>query len=367
MQEFMNQTVLAGNELWRLFALFGVIIAGVVVAKIGKATLLRSTLVLERHGRTLTATAFRSLAKSMVFASVAIAFPAGAAFLNLGELASSLVKAVQGVLLNVALGLTLFHLIDVISVWLGGHDAGKNNPMDKMVAPIVRTSLQITIIALTSLQIVQSLTDKPLTSIIAGLGVGGLAVALAAQDTIKHFFGSLVLFADKPFQVGDRITVDAVDGTVELVGFRSSRIRTLEGALVSIPNGDLANKTIINIARRPYIRHRAVFSVTYDTSPDKMKRAIAIIQELLDNHEGMRPEFPPRVVFDEFASSSLNILVMFWFHPADFWAYKNFVEKFNLMVLERFTAEGISFAFPSQTIYMAKSSAVTAEVKESVS
>jgi MscS family membrane protein len=355
MQEIMNQTIVAGNELWRIVTLFGVILVAVVAAKFGRAALLRSADLVERHGRILSATAFRSLAKSLVFIAIAVAFPLGAAFLNMGELATSMVRTIQGVLINLAVGFVLYQMVDVISIWLRQHASHSDSKMEGMLVPIVRTSLQVTVIALTALQVVQSLTDKPLTTIIAGLGVGGLAVALAAQDTIKHFFGSLVLFADKPFQVGDRITVDSSDGVVELVGFRSTRIRTLEGALVTIPNGDLANKTIMNIGCRPYIRHRAIINVTYNTPPVKLNQALEIIQNLLKNHEGMKPDFPPRVVFDELASSSLNILVMFWYHPADFWAYKKFVEQLNLNILEQFNAAGIRFAFPTQTIHLAGS------------
>lgn len=353
MQELMNQPILAGNELWRIVTLFGVILVAVIAAKLGRAALLRSADLVERHGRILSATTFRALSRSLVFVAIALAFPLGAAFLHMGELATSIVRAIQGVLFSLAIGYTLYQLIEVIAIWLHQHASHSDSKMQGMLVPIVRTSLQVTVIALTALQVVQSLTDKPLTTIIAGLGVGGLAVALAAQDTIKHFFGSLVLFADKPFQVGDRITVDSSDGVVELVGFRSTRIRTLEGALVTIPNGDLANKTIMNIGCRPFIRHRAIINVTYDTSPEKLNRALEIIQNILKNHEGMQPELPPRVVFEEFASASLNILVMFWYHPADYWKFKSFVERVNFQILEKFNAEGIDFAFPTQTIHLA--------------
>jgi MscS family membrane protein len=361
MQNIFNQTMMADNELWRLLGLFGVILASVIAAKVGRAAMKRSAELFERHGRILAATALLALSRSLVFVAIAVAFPLGSAFLQMGEISLLIVRSIQGVIVSLAIGYTLYQLIDVVSVWLRQHANQTNSSMEGMLVPIVRTSLQVTVIALTVLQVAQSLTNKPLTSIIAGLGVGGLAVALAAQDTIKHFFGSLVLFADKPFQVGDRITVDTSDGVVEQVGFRSTRIRTLEGALVTIPNGDLANKTIVNIGCRPFIRHRAIINVTYDTPPNKLNRALEIIQDLLKNHEGMQPDLPPRVVFDEFASTSLNILVMFWYHPADYWKFKSFVEQINFQILEKFNAEGIEFAFPTQTIHLAGTSNPTGE------
>jgi MscS family membrane protein len=348
-----NRELVAGNELWRLIALFGVILLAVVAAKVGKASLLRSAQSLDHRGRILAAAAFRALASASAVLALAVAFPVGAAFLMLGAGLQSMVHAVQGVLLSLAIGFTLYQLVDVVFVWLRDHTARTESKMDDMLVPIVRTSLRITIVALTLLQAIQSLTNRPLTSILAGLGVGGLAVALAAQDTIKHFFGSLVLFADKPFQVGERITVDATDGVIEEVGFRSTRIRTLEGHLVTYPNGDLANKVIVNIQQRPSIRHRAVIAITYDTPPEKVERALSVLKELLADHEGMDENLPPRVLLDELGSSSLNLLLMYWYHPPDFWKYKEFNERLSLQILERFNAEGISFAFPTQTIHLA--------------
>ena len=348
-----STTVLAGNELWRIVTLFGLILGALIAGKLGKVALMQSADVLERRARILSATALRSLARSIAFLAIAIAFPVGAAFLNIGEMMQSVVRAIEGVMLSLAIGFTLYQMVDVVYVWLRNYTSKTESNMDNMVVPIVRTSLRVVVAVLTLLQMAQSLTDRPLTSILAGLGVGGLAVALAAQDTIKHFFGSLVLFADKPFQVGERITVDATDGVVEEVGFRSTRIRTLDGHLVTFPNGDLANKTIVNVAKRPYIRHRAVINITYDTPPDKVRKALDILADLLENHEGIQPHLPPRVMFDEFASASLNILVMYWYHPGDFWKYKAFNEALSLKILEQFNAAGIDFAFPSQTIYLA--------------
>lgn len=348
-----NTPLIAGNETWRLVSLFGVILIAGIGVKIGRNLLTATADKLAERGRVLAAATLRSLARALGLLVTALAVPAGAAFLAMDDSIRHLVDVISGILLSLAVGFTLYQLVEVVHMWMKERTARSGSAMDDMLAPIVQTTLRVTIVVLTLLQIAQSLTDKPLTSILAGLGVGGLAVALAAQDTIKHFFGSIVLFADKPFQVGERITVDNTDGVVEEVGFRSTRIRTLEGHLVTIPNGDLANKVIINIARRPNIRHRSVISITYDTPPEKVQTALSIIRELLSEHEGMKPEFPPRVAFNEYGASSLNILMMFWYHPADYWQYMGYLEKLNLHILERFNAAGIDFAFPTQTLYLA--------------
>jgi MscS family membrane protein len=134
---------------------------------------------------------------------------------------------------------------------------------------------------------------------------------------------------------------------------RSTKIRTLDGHLVTIPNGELANKIIKNIGKRPYIKRTANITITYDTPPEKIEKALGIIKEILDNHEGMNENFPPRVYFSEFNADSLNILAQYWYHPPDYWAFMDFCEKFNKTLFKRFNEECIDFAFPTQTVYLA--------------
>jgi MscS family membrane protein len=225
-----------------------------------------------------------------------------------------------------------------------------------MLVPIVRKSLRVTVVLFAVVSIAQSLSDKPISALIAGLGLGGLAFALAAQDTIKNLFGSLVIFSDKPFGLGDRINYDGHDGTIEEVGLRSTRLRRLDGHQVTIPNGELANKSIHNIAKRPFIRRIFTIGVTYDTSPEKVKEAKAILEDILKDHEGLDPkgELLPRVYFSDFSASSLDFKCMYWYHPPAYWDYMDFSERVNMEILQRFNEAGIEFAFPTQTIHLAK-------------
>lgn len=351
--EQLVETLILGNELWRIGALFGSILVFLLAGKIGRILLTRAAVRLERDGRPLTAALLDATGKAAVFLFLVVGLRIGTAFLTLPQGLAELVATTMSVLITLAIGFTLYQLAEVIHVALTRYTANTESTMDDMLVPIVRTSLRVTIIGLTILQVAQTLTGKPLGAIIAGLGVGGVAVALAAQDTIKHFFGSLVLFTDKPFQIGERIVVDGYDGTVEEVGFRSTRVRTLEGHLVTVPNGDLANKTIQNIGRRPHIRRLFTVGITYDTPPEKIQRALDILRELLDGHQGMHPDFPPRVFFSEFGAFSLNILVVYWYHPPDYWAYLAHAESLNMKIFERFNREGIDFAFPTQTLHLA--------------
>jgi MscS family membrane protein len=121
---------------------------------------------------------------------------------------------------------------------------------------------------------------------------------------------------------------------------------------VTIPNGELANKNIQNVARRPHIRRVVNLDIAYGTPPDKVARALEIVKELLRDHEGIRPDFPPRVYFNEFDDRALNLTAIYWYHPPNYWDFMAFNERFNLEVLRRFRAEGIEFVAPPRDAYL---------------
>ncbi len=354
----INSVLVAGNEPWRILALFGSILVGAVVGLMLQVAMTRSADRMAKWNRVASSTALRALAKVMLLVGVIVGLEVGSAFLTLAENTGAMFSVVTSVLIALTAGYAFYSLVDVVDQWLIRILRGDPAAGNGVVRPVVRATLRITIVMLVLLQIAQILTDKPLTSIVAGLGIGGLAIALAAQETIKNFFGSLVIFADKPFQIGERIVVDTSDGVVEEVGLRSTRIRTLDGHLVTIPNGELANKAIQNIGRRPYIRRVFNIALPLNTPPDRVRRAVEIVTELLKDHDGMRDAHPPRVVFNDITTVALNILVIYWFYPGDFWLFQAFNQRFNLALLERFEAEGIRFALPAQTIHLADKTSV---------
>jgi MscS family membrane protein len=224
-----------------------------------------------------------------------------------------------------------------------------------------------------------------LVPLLTGLGVGGLAFALAAKPTLGNIIGSFTIFVDKPFRVGQRVNVMGQDGTVESIGLRSTKIRLLTGPLTSIPNDKMANAEVVNIGRRPYIRRLINVTITYDTPPEKINRAVELLREILSvpevpapeitdgteelaataaaegeadpqphpNEAINQPDFPPRVYFNDLNADSLNILVIYWYHPPDYWNYLEHAHWINIQIMERFNAEGIDFAFPTQTLHMA--------------
>ena len=192
------------------------------------------------------------------------------------------------------------------------------------------------------------------TTLLTGLGVGGLAVALAAQDTLKNFIGSIMILLDKPYQVGQRIVIKGHDGIVEDIGLRSTKLRLLTGHQTTVPNEEMARLDIENIGRRPHIRRLVNIGITYDTPAGKVQKAVEIILKILENHEGMDPALPPRVYFNDFNAYSLNLLVLYWYHPADYWGYMAHGQQVNLQIMREFKKEGIRFALPTQTSQLAQ-------------
>ncbi len=192
----------------------------------------------------------------------------------------------------------------------------------------------------------------PLSTLLASAGIGGLAIALAAQGMIKGLFGTVTILLDKPFRVGERIIVKGQDGIVEEIGLHSTKIRTLlSNHLVSIPNDQMADSEIENVGRRQHIRRTLDLHIPLDTPKENVLKAVSILRSQLDNHEGMVPELPPRVYFDEFNSDSFNIKVIYWYHPPDIWKFYAFSEKLNFEIFSAFEDNGIQFSLPFRHTY----------------
>ncbi len=187
----------------------------------------------------------------------------------------------------------------------------------------------------------------PLVGLVASVSIGGLAIALAAQDTLKSLLGSLMILIDQPYRVGERIVAGGHDGTVERIGLRSTQIRQLDGNVTSIPNENMASMNIENIGRRGNIRRKAQLRIATGTARARVEQAVQIVRDILADHEGMPAENPPRVYFDEFNTDSLSIRFFYWYAPPDYWAFSEFSERVNLEIIRRFAEAGIALAPPT--------------------
>ncbi|MEK7674339.1 MAG: mechanosensitive ion channel family protein [Verrucomicrobiota bacterium] len=247
----------------------------------------------------------------------------------------------------------LLKAIDTLmGLWRERATTPDNEQFSKQLLPLLSKTFKVFVVIVAVLVTSQNLGFN-VTGLIASLSIGGLAVGLAAQDTLANLFGAMAVLMDKPFKVGDRIQLDSVDGTVEAIGFRSTRVRNLDGHLVTIPNKTMGNATITNVSARPNIKTVMNIGVTYDTPAEKVQRAMVILEEVLKPH----PKTADLIIcFNKFESTSLNILVVHWWNSTDFKAYLLEFQLLNLEIKRRFDAEGISFAFPTQTVYLKQDS-----------
>ncbi|MCX7722618.1 MAG: mechanosensitive ion channel family protein [Verrucomicrobiae bacterium] len=246
----------------------------------------------------------------------------------------------------------------LLGYWRMRSAAEAERAFDEQLFPLVRKAFKLFIIVVAVLVTLTNI-GVDVTAAIASLSIGGLAVGLAAQDTLANLFGAVAVFIDKPFRIGDRIQLENVDGVVESIGLRSTRVRNLDGHLITVPNKTMGNTVITNITRRPNIRTTMNISITYDTPAPKVKRAVELLHEIYRAHPKTHDVW---ISFNKFADSSLNILVIHWWAGTDYKEYLAGIHELNLRVKERFDAEGINFAFPTQTIYLKHDSGATANV-----
>ena len=351
----LDNEAFAGITWGEILLLMGWTVGAMLLGKVIQIVMTNLGKSKRFESKQLVLVSLKAIGRPMPFLFGIIGLKYGLNALNFSESVDAVISDTFGVLFTISITFFIYSLVDVVDFAITHFTKRTNTKMDDMMAPMVRKSLRVVIVILALVQVAQILSDKPITSIIAGLGVGGLAVALAAQETIKNFFGSLVIFADKPFELGERVVVGGHDGTIEEVGFRSTRIRTLEGHLVTVPNGELANQMIQNIGKRPYIRRIMDVTITYDTPPEKVEEALSILRGILDNHEGMDEAFPPRVFFNDYNAASLNIRAIYWYHPPAYWDFLAHAERVNMELLTRYNEAGIEFAFPTQTLYINQS------------
>jgi MscS family membrane protein len=186
-------------------------------------------------------------------------------------------------------------------------------------------------------------------TLLAGVSISGLALGLAAQDTVGNLFGAAAVFVDKPFKIGDFIRMDQAEGTVEEIGLRSTRLRNPDGHMITVPNKAMGNSTITNITRRPNIKTVLNIGITYDTTAERLQEGIRILDDVYRSH----PMTHDLIIgFNQFADSALNVQVMHWWKGVDYKQYVAGLQELNLTVKRRFDEAKISFAFPSRTIYL---------------
>ncbi|MFQ5648669.1 MAG: mechanosensitive ion channel family protein [bacterium] len=219
--------------------------------------------------------------------------------------------------------------------------------LDDQLLPIVRKATKI---AVWTIAVIVALNNAgyDVGALLAGLGIGGLAFALAAQDSVANLFGGFTIFTDKPFKVHDRVVVNGYDGYVREIGIRSTRIQTLDGRMVTIPNSAVANNAITNISSEPSRKIVLNLGLTYDTDPNRMQQAIDLLRQIAhENSDLIEDKFI--ISFNGFGDFALNIMFIYYIRKSgDIFETQT---KINMQILRRFNENKLEFAFPTQTIY----------------
>lgn len=243
-----------------------------------------------------------------------------------------------------------YRLIDVLTQFWAGKADETESKLDDQLVPLIGKTLKVFVSLVGGIFIMQNL-DVNVGSLLAGLGLGGLAFALAAKDTIANFFGSLMIFIDKPFQIGDWVVMSNTEGIVEEVGFRTSRVRTFYNSLVTVPNQLVTNAIVDNFGERQYRRYVTTLSLCYDTPPDKMEAFCEGVRAIIRANEGMRHDYY-LVEFKEFGASGLDVMVYCFMVAKDWNEELRTRHNLNLQIIRLAGEIGVGFAFPTQTIHI---------------
>jgi len=342
-----------GVKYWQIIAAFIFILLGLILRKINNYIFIhRKGFLIGKNPVTkqIIDAVSRPLGTLWAFSGLAVAL----SIIPIDEI--SKLKKLKSHFLLIGFAIiilwSLFKIIDVLVAYLKVYTKTTKTTLDDQLLPLFRKTAKVLAFIIVCIWFAQSLNYK-VSTLIAGLGLGGFAIALGLQDTLANLFASIFILFDRPFKIGDRIQVEGVDGIVEEIGLRSTRIRTLSKTLASIPNKTVASTKIDNYAEMTKRKVAQTIGVTYDTNADQMEQTITEIKQLILDNEGIDKDFI-LVRFDDFGDSSLNISVIYFTNAVDFDGHLAVKEKINLGIMRKIKELGLSIAFPSRTIYIKK-------------
>ncbi len=347
------QYELWGNTLGRYAIFLGILVLSFIAGKIVYWLFSNILTALTKKTETkLDDILVEALNSPIVFFVMYGGFHIAYRTLVLGARALTVFGNISFILLMIGITWTVINVIDgLIKEYFTRPNEEGTVDMNTQILPVIRTLVRVVLIII-GILVVLSNMGFDIASILAGLGIGGLAFALAAQDTLKNFFGGVAVFADKPFKVGDRIKLDdARDGFVKEVGMRSTKIETFDGTFIIIPNAKIADSILENVSKEKARRVKMVLGLEYDTSNEKIERAIEIIKTVVKKHKNTGKD-NMSVTFDKFGDDALELLVIYWITdiPKTL-AIKNDI---NLEIKKKFEKEKINFAFHTQTVHLKK-------------
>ena len=270
-----------------------------------------------------------------------------------------MVSKVYALIYVISIFWILLKVIDYVGLILFARAEKTENKMDDQLIPFIIEIAKILTYIFALFIIMGNVFNVNITALATGLGIGGIALAMASKESLENLLGSFTIFFDRPFTVGDMVTVGSVTGRVEKVGFRSTRIRTLDRSLVTVPNKKMIDAELDNLGMRPIRRVKFSVGLTYHTSIEQIKKIVADMQTMIDNHprttnaEGKKSKDKEgKVRFDEFGDSSLNIFVLYYVDSPKWADLIDVRQDVNYKIMEIVKKHNSDFAFPSTTVYL---------------
>jgi len=245
---------------------------------------------------------------------------------------------------------TAFLLIDLLSRFLARKALSTDTKLDDLLVPLVSRSLKIFVVCIGILTCAQ-VFDLPIAGLLGGLGIGGMGIAFAAKDTFANIFGSITVLVDRPFEIGDWIITDGAEGMVEAVGFRSTRIRTFYNSQITLPNSRLTTAVVDNMGRRRYRRVSTTLGLQYDSTPEQIDAFCEGVREIIRRHPYTRKDYY-HVYLNNFGASSLDVMLYCFWECPDWSVELREKHRLFLDIIKLATKLGVSFAFPTRTLYM---------------
>ncbi len=340
-------------EYWQWLMILLVILLGLTLDLLVRSLLKLSWRRVERHrGRKTDRAVLRRAVRPFGLLAAGILWYAMLQVGGLPSFASSALLVAVKVILSIAGVWSAWRLVDLIADVFATKAAQTETKIDDLLVPLVERSVKIFIVAIGLVYIADAF-DVPIVPLLSGLGIGGLAVAFAAKDTIENFFGSIAVILDRPFEVGDWIVTGEIEGTVEWMGFRSTRIRTFYNSVVTFPNASLVRATVDNYGRRSFRRYKTMVNLAYSTPPEKIEAFCEGVREIVRQHPFTRKDYY-HVWLNEFGAHSLDVLVYIFFEAPDWSVELRERQRFMLDVIRLADRLGVEFAFPTQTIHLFK-------------
>jgi MscS family membrane protein len=252
-------------------------------------------------------------------------------------------------------------MVDYIGLILLKRAEESENKMDDQLVPFAVEIIKFLVWVFAIFTILGNVLGVNMTALVTGLGIGGIAIAMASKESLENLLGSFTIFLDKPFTVGDMVTVGSITGKVEKVGLRSTRLRTFDRSLVTLPNKKMIDAELDNLGERPVRRVKFSVGLTYETSVEQIKKIVDDIQTMIDGHprttneEGKKSKDQvARVRFEEFGSSSLDVLVLYYVNSPKWDDLIDVRQDINYKIMEIVKKHNSDFAFPSTTVYLQK-------------